>query len=73
MSDLVSDRVDGLLVILRVDFAPGKVAVALAESIEVAQTLHAPDISVEQEVDKAEVTGPSNSGERVQEDLRKCK
>ena len=73
VSDLVGDRVDSLVVILRVNFSPGKVAVALAESIEVAQTFHASDISVEQEVNQAVVTGVSNPGERVQEDLKKCK
>ena len=69
VSHFVSDRVDRLLVIVRVDFAPGQVTVALADSIEIAQTFHTADISVQQQMDQAVVTGPSNSGESVQENL----
>ena len=47
VSDLVSDRVDGLLIIPRVDFAPGEVTVALAESVQIAQTFHTANISVQ--------------------------
>ena len=68
----MSDRVDSLVVIPRVDFAPGKVTVALAEAIEIAQTFHAANISFEQEMDQAVVTGASNPGQRIQENLKKC-
>ena len=69
--DLVSDRVDRLVVIVRVDFAPGQVTVALADSIEIAQTFHAANVSVEQKVNQAVVPGVAHSEERVQQDLNK--
>ena len=47
MADLVCDGVDRLLEVINVDLAPGRVAVPLAESIEVAETLHTADISGE--------------------------
>ena len=68
-SYLVSDRVDSLGIIIRMDFAPGKVTVTIAQSIEIAQTFYAPDISVEQEVDQTVFTGVSNSRQSIQKNL----
>ena len=68
-SYLVSDCVDSLGIAFRMDFAPGKVTVTIAQSIEIAQTFHAPDISVEQEVDQTIVAGVSNSRQSIQKNL----
>ena len=66
----MGDGVDSLCEVVRVDLAPGSVAVSLAEAIEVAESLHTADVSRQQQVDQAVVRRPPHTGDGVQEDLK---
>ena len=70
MADLVSNGVDGLLLVVNVDLAPGCVTVPLAESVEVAEPLHTADVPRQQQVAEAVVRGAPHLRHRVQDNLQ---
>ena len=49
---------------------PGRVAVALAHAVEVAEPLHTADVPRQQQVAEAVVRGAAHLGHRVQDNLQ---
>ena len=62
-SNIVKHRV-------HVCLGPGRVAVALAHAVEVAEPLHTADVPRQQQVAEAVVRGAAHLGHRVQDNLQ---